>query len=116
MKKRIGFVVLGVSDVDRAVVFYRDMLGFTLVHANPAQSYAQLDAGGVGLKVVGGYAPNASQHATLEIVVDDFDAAYIELSAKGVEFPIPPARQPWGGRLAQLRDPDGNLFYLAPAA
>jgi predicted enzyme related to lactoylglutathione lyase len=107
---------LGVSDLDRAVVFYRDVLGFPLAHANSAQSYAQLDAGGVGLKVIGGHAPNVSQHATLEIVVDFLDAAYIELSAKGVEFPMPPAQQPWGGRLAQLRDPDGNLFYLTPAA
>jgi uncharacterized glyoxalase superfamily protein PhnB len=45
-------------------------------------------------------------------VVDDLELAHAQLSAQGVEFPLPPARQHWGGWLAQLRDPDGNLFYL----
>ena len=32
--------------------------------------------------------------------------------AKGVAFPLPPTKQPWGGTLAQLADPDGNLLTL----
>lgn len=30
----------------------------------------------------------------------------------GVEFEMPPGKQPWGGMLALFKDPDGNLFYL----
>lgn len=107
--------MLGVSDLERAIVFYRDVIGFALVHANPAESFAQFAAGGIGLRVVGKHPPNSSQYAVIEIVVDDIEAAYAELSGKGVEFPMRPAKQPWGGWLAQLRDPDGNLFYLTPA-
>jgi predicted enzyme related to lactoylglutathione lyase len=116
MSGRIGFLVLGVSDLDRAIAFYRDTVGFTLVDSNPDEHFAQFDAGGLGLKVIGRHVPLSSVHAAVEIVVDDLDAAYTELSGKGVEFPMPPAQQPWGGRLAQLRDPDGNLFYLTPVS
>jgi lactoylglutathione lyase len=113
---RIGFVVLGVGELERAIVFYRDLMGFPLVHANPTDSFAQFDAGGIGLKIVGKHPPTSSQHSVVEIVVEDIQAAHAELSAKGVEFPLPPTRQPWGGWLAQLRDPDGNLLYLSPAS
>jgi predicted enzyme related to lactoylglutathione lyase len=116
MNAKIGSVVLGVRDLDRAVIFYRDLIGLPLAHMKPAQSFAEFDAGGVGLKVVGGHEPSAPQYAVIEIVVNDLDAAYAELSARGVDFPMPPTKQPWGGWLAQMRDPDGNLFYLTPAA
>jgi len=113
---RVGFLVLGVSNLERAIVFYRDLLGFPLVHANPAERFAQFDAGGIGLKVVGNHAPTSTEHAVIEIIVEDIQTAYNELSGKGVEFPLPPSKQPWGGWLAQLRDPDGNLFYVSRAA
>jgi uncharacterized glyoxalase superfamily protein PhnB len=65
--------------------------------------------------VIGGHTPSPPQHPLLEIVVDDLDAAHAELSAKGVEFPMPPTTMPWGVRMARLRDPDGYLFYVVPA-
>jgi uncharacterized glyoxalase superfamily protein PhnB len=46
------------------------------------------------------------------LAVTDIDAAYTELSAKGVRFPMVPSDQPWGGRLALFADPDGNVLYL----
>ncbi|MFL5759951.1 MAG: VOC family protein [Thermomicrobiales bacterium] len=36
---RIGHISLGVSDLDRAVRFYRDVLGFDLRHADKAFAY-----------------------------------------------------------------------------
>ena len=47
-------------------------------------------------------------------IVDDIDAKYIELLDKGVEFEMPPTKQPWGGTLALFKDPDENVFYLDP--
>src|SRR5262249_41632230 len=58
MSRRIGFAVLGASDLDRAIAFYRDVIGFPLVRTEPAEDYAELDAGGIGLKVIGGHAPS----------------------------------------------------------
>jgi predicted enzyme related to lactoylglutathione lyase len=48
----------------------------------------------------------------LGLGVADLDAAHRELAANGVRFPSAPARQPWGGYMALLADPDGNLLYL----
>jgi lactoylglutathione lyase len=46
--------------------------------------------------------------------VQDIDATYTALVAAGVEFDMPPTKQPWGGTLALFKDPDGNIFYLDP--
>jgi len=29
-----------------------------------------------------------------------------------VHFTMPPTRQPWGGVMAMISDPDANVFYL----
>jgi AraC-like DNA-binding protein/catechol 2,3-dioxygenase-like lactoylglutathione lyase family enzyme len=116
MKTRIGFALLGVTDLERSIAFYRDALGWPLVDRNPAEQYARLDAGGIGVKLLGGHEPTVLEHPVLEVVVDDLEAAYAELSSKGVEFPMPPTLMPWGGTLARFRDPDGHIFYLTPPA
>src|SRR5215475_4001757 len=48
----------------------------------------------------------------VSFAVDDIDAAYRDLTAKGVSFPQPPEKQGWGGTLAFPRDPDGNILTL----
>ncbi|WP_255375487.1 VOC family protein [Saccharomonospora sp. CUA-673] len=42
---------------------------------------------------------------------DDLEGTYAELSAKGVEFPAPPSRQPWGW-WSTFVDSEGNRFAL----
>jgi uncharacterized glyoxalase superfamily protein PhnB len=44
--------------------------------------------------------------------VEDVDAVYKVLSAKGVAFIKPPISQPWGRRTAYFADPEGNLREL----
>ena len=48
----------------------------------------------------------------LSFEVDDIDATYAELRARGVEFTGPPTRQDWGGVLAHFKDPSGNILTL----
>lgn len=45
--------------------------------------------------------------------VTDVRQAYRRLRSKGVRFHGPPERQPWGGTLAFLDDPSGNILTLA---
>ncbi len=45
--------------------------------------------------------------------VENVDAAYAELSAKGVEFTLPPTDQYWGLRTAFFKDPEGNIWEIA---
>jgi len=54
------------------------------------------------------------RHTGIGFIVEDIDATYKELVEKGVEFDMPPTKQPWGGTLALLKDPEGNIFYLDP--
>ena len=44
--------------------------------------------------------------------VADVDAAYEDLTAKGVTFVQPPTDKPWGLRLAHFADPEGNLWEI----
>lgn len=46
------------------------------------------------------------------IETDDIDAAYADLSAKGVEFVTPPTRRPWGTSDALFRDICGYSWLL----
>jgi predicted enzyme related to lactoylglutathione lyase len=46
------------------------------------------------------------------IAVDDSDAAFAALSAKGVAFLSPPEHQSWGGVLAHCKDVSGNVLTL----
>jgi lactoylglutathione lyase len=61
-------------------------------------------------------APNQPGHTHLCFLVDDLQAAYAELSAKGVTFSSPPvlitAGVNTGGYGVYLRDPSGNQVEL----
>jgi len=48
----------------------------------------------------------------VSLEVSDVFATHKVLAARGVEFLAPPEKQPWGGVLAHLRDPDGNVLTL----
>ncbi|WP_309646656.1 VOC family protein [Phenylobacterium sp.] len=48
----------------------------------------------------------------LSLSVEDIEATYADLIAKGVEFLGPPEKMPWGGTLAHFKDPAGNILTL----
>ena len=122
MDGRIGYVNVGVRDLERSIAFYRDVLGFTLTFSEPAFNYAAFDVGGLRFAIAAsetdGFTgrPPGDRHTGIGIVVGDVDAAHRELAAKGVAFQMAPARQPWGGYMGVFSDPDGNLYYLDQAA
>ena len=52
----------------------------------------------------------------LSFTVQDAEAKYHELVARGVLFTGPPERQLWGGILATLQDPAGNELQIVQHA
>ncbi len=44
--------------------------------------------------------------------VEDVDATYEEVRAKGVEFIRTPETRSWGMRCAHFKDPDGNAWEI----
>lgn len=115
---QLWYVNVFVSDLQRAVGFFRDTLGFPLQFADEKFGYASFAPEGVrfGVARVEESAPEAQllvgRHTGIGFAVSDLDAAHRELAARRVRFTMAPTRQPWGGYMATFSDPDGNIFYL----
>jgi catechol 2,3-dioxygenase-like lactoylglutathione lyase family enzyme len=113
-------VVVPVSDVDRAIAFYRDRLGFNLDHHTQAQdmNFAQLTPRGSGCSIVIGNLPGGPAMAPgslkgLQLVVADAYRAREELVAQGVaagDIDVIDERD--GGTLFGFTDPDGNSWVV----
>jgi len=110
----IGQVAVTVSDVDRAVAFYRDGLGMKLLFQFPGMGF--FDCAGVRLMLTAGEKPGERHSSIVYFKVADIHQAHASLHARGVEFEREPhllARMPdhdlW---MAFFRDPDRNVMAL----
>ena len=112
MIKGLWDVTLTVSDLDRAVQFYEGVLGLEKKHQ--FKDYAGLDCGGVeiGLKTWGELERPRRGEPYLDLMVGDIDAVYGALQEKGVRFEAAPRETPWGARMTDFFDPDGNHLRL----
>jgi len=113
-------VVLPVSDIDRAVEFYRDKVGFHLDHdtQNEHMHVVQLTPTGSGCSIVMGDLPSQKGMAPgsvrgLQLVVADAEAARAELVGRGVEASeIQVFDERDGGTFFGFSDPDGNTWAV----
>jgi catechol 2,3-dioxygenase-like lactoylglutathione lyase family enzyme len=113
-------VVLPVSDIDRAIGFYRDKLGFHLDHdtTNEHMHVVQLTPPGSGCSIVVGDLPSQNEMAPgsirgLQLVVADASAARQELLGRGVEVSeITVFDERDGGTFFGFADPDGNTWAV----
>jgi predicted enzyme related to lactoylglutathione lyase len=118
----IGYVNLYVDDLDAATSFYAGQLGFKLHFRDDDHSFASFDAGPVSLGIAAIDSSDPDQMAMVGglrgvgIVVDDLDAEHQRLASLGVAFHQLPERMPWGGYLALIEDPAGNILYLDEAS
>ena len=108
-------VQLAVSDLDRAIGFYCEVLGFELEERNESLKWARVDPGleGVTLGLGEQPTPRGSASVSLNFGVADVDAARAALEAKGVRFTGPTRTIPGVVVLADFEDPDGNRIRLA---
>jgi catechol 2,3-dioxygenase-like lactoylglutathione lyase family enzyme len=112
---RLWYVNVFVSDLKRAVEFYRDTLGLPLQFQEDQFGYASFAPEGIrfGVARVDAAAPESpsllGRHTGIGWGVPDLDAVHQQLKAKGVRFTMAPTKQPWGGFMATFADPDGNL-------
>jgi predicted enzyme related to lactoylglutathione lyase len=123
MQMKVELIPLPVSDVDRAVDFYANQLGFTKDHdVRPAEGIrvVQLTPEGSGCSVGFGtgldvYAGEPGSVRGVHLVVEDLTAARAELLARGVD--VGEIHDFGGGvRGANFADPDGNSFELQEMA
>ena len=100
-----------VNDIERALKFYRDILGFTV---QEEQEDLVLFAEGVGLQLSLEPLPelNLSLNAVmLTLFIPDVHAAFHELTERGAAFFLAPTTE-GGVTFASLRDTEGNLIQL----
>jgi catechol 2,3-dioxygenase-like lactoylglutathione lyase family enzyme len=113
-------VILPVSDIDAAIAFYRDKVGFNLDHdtTNEWMHVAQLTPRGSGCSIVVGDLPAQREMVPgsikgLQLVVSDALAARDELMGRGVECSeIQVFDERDGGTFFGFSDPDGNSWSV----
>lgn len=115
---RVWYATVYVRDFERALRFYRDKLELPLRFADEKFGFASFATAGAGFTIarVDPSDPEqhklVSRHTGIALGVDDLQKTYEAWLARGVRFELPPTPQPWGGTLAQLADPEGNLLTL----
>lgn len=112
---RVGQIAVPVSDIERAIKFYRDSLGMRFLFQAPP-GLAFFDLSGIRLMLDGPAGEQAGNASVIYYKVPDLEAAFTTLSERGVAFEAEPhlvARLPdhelW---MAFFRDPDENLLAL----
>lgn len=118
MIEGFSHIYLPVRDIDEAIEFYTQKLGFSLlrkytINGNPS---AYVGLHGILLEFsVSTSTPSVDGRSELRIGlnVDDLDATLADLKSKGVAVP----REPWQamtfwGRQAQIMDPSGYRISL----
>lgn len=123
----LGIVILAVTDLGRAVAFYRSAFGWTVDVDTPSYAEFSLPNGRIGLYQREAFARNVSElphqipagllaPAELYLLPDDLEAVAVRLEAAGGR-PLSPLRhRDWGDEVAYYADPDGNVLALARPA
>ena len=112
----IGQIHVSVTDVDRAVTFYRDVLGIPFLFQVPGQPMAFFDCDGVRLYLGKPESEEFRSNPILYFRVEDIDEARGALTDRGVSFSDTPHvihrtedAELW---MTAFKDPDGNNLVL----
>jgi predicted enzyme related to lactoylglutathione lyase len=112
----VAQIHISVTDLERSVAFYRDVLGIPHLFTVPGQPMAFFQSGDVRLYL--GVPENAEfrSHTVHYYSVDDIDAEYARLGGLGVSFVDKPhvVHRDDSGELwmAFFTDPDGHQLAL----
>jgi predicted enzyme related to lactoylglutathione lyase len=102
--------LLMAQDMERAVTFYRDVMGLQEMFRSDDWSELSFGNAIVALHGGGDGSPNATG---LSIQVDDINVAFQEvINAGGISLSEPVARTGEPIILAEFRDPEGNELML----
>ena len=113
---QIAQIFVNVKDLDRAIAFYRDLLGMRFLFTAPP-GMAFFDCGGIRIMLGIADRPEIDHPASIIYYkVDDIDKVYELFNARGIEFIVKPhlvAPMPtydlW---LADFKDSEGNILAL----
>jgi len=108
-------IIISVSDLDRALALYRDVLRLSVNTLTPPIARLQTDGPSVEVMLHERLPTPGDAGVAPSFAVDDVDAATSEAVAAGAIVLDAPTDQPWGERQSVLRDPDGHVICLVAA-
>jgi uncharacterized glyoxalase superfamily protein PhnB len=113
-----SFPILGVAALPATVKFY-ETLGFEQTYAFPADgqpAFVTLERDGSTIGLATRDAADSDKFSYW-VYVDDVDSTFAVLTAAGASVIAEPRTEPWGERVASVRDPDGTVVHLgAPSS
>jgi lactoylglutathione lyase len=116
---RLSYAIVFVSDMQRSVSFYRDVLGIPLRFESP--EWTEFATEGATLALHGGESPVAGRAVAAEssagrcrpgLSVSNLD----EFHSRAVAAGVPCVQEPkdlFGARIAQYADPDGLVLSVS---
>jgi predicted enzyme related to lactoylglutathione lyase len=112
----LGQIHISVTDVDRSVGFYRDVLGVPHLFTVPGQPMAFFASGDVRLYLGVPESKEYRSHCVLYFRVEDIDTEIARITGLGVSFNDRPHVVHREGNtelwMAGLNDPDGHHVIL----
>jgi lactoylglutathione lyase len=124
MQYRSAFPIVYSDDLQRALGFYRDALGFEETLRFPPEGEPEFvslvlsDGTGVAVTAARGSSLHGlplrpGSHAfEMCVYTDDVDAAVSDLRGRGFTVLLEPVDQPWDERMAYVADTDGNAVMI----
>jgi PhnB protein len=121
MEKRTGFTTVTpyvtAENVERLISFVKEAFGAVETQRTATGSggiHCEVRIGD-SMLMFGGGAParGKEKHAALHIQVPDVDAVYAQSLKSGAESIAPPEDKPYGERMAGVKDPVGNSWFIA---
>ena len=140
MIKKFGCIEIPVSDMEKAVAFYENVLGLKKTYEQPV--WTSFDVGGISfalassgtkkskkdaklctscslcvLRYATGKMKQNKEAPTATSVIylgnENLNETYKKLKERGVKFVTEPKEQGWDGRTAVMLDPDNNVLVLS---
>jgi predicted enzyme related to lactoylglutathione lyase len=119
-------IVLACKDLDKAVKFYKEQLGFRIVSEESEKDFVTLEFAENSImlekdKLFKEALPELKEELsrnqygvgmTIFIHVDDADRRYRDIKAKGVKIYSKIATKPWGAREFVIKDPEGYMLNV----
>lgn len=116
---RVNYAIVFVSDMQRAVAFYRDVIGLPLKFESPGWTEFATDGATLALHAGEAPAPGASDPSATYagrcrpgLSVPSLDAFHTRMTEKNVPCLQEP-KSVFGARIAQYADPDGLAISVS---
>lgn len=116
MIEKMKNIVIFVKDFEAAKHFYKDLMQLPVVNESMAimEFFSGSTTLGVAMAMHDAAMPLVGRHTGITLQVKEIDEFCRRLSEAGVSFAEPLEKTPWG-KMAVVKDPDGNQFALVEA-